>query len=837
MESDKIPRLIKSIILGNTIERNKSDEQSYLRIKGLVYTCMCSSFGKLQTPNEKQMHALEMALTQDFSLIQGPPGTGKTVTGIILAHCFAQMNRRNSKGRVMYCSPSNKAVDVIGRFLKKRFFEEKSKGNFKVSSLEDEIQNKFEFSFTRVYSERIASAEYPQPKYFDKLLNSSPKLNDGNTISSESDTNHSDPELIDYILHHVIRKEGKPYADKLKVYDRKFSILREYEDRVRNRYCCCGTSIENFRPYNFRVCKHARYFEHPNKSLQLDRLLREDTSYADDLKRMDNELTILKFYLRRKFDPLFEPTEYERNFVKMFSNNHSYQFESSEQLEILLKRSELLEILNRNIPDMTNNINVSELFKWFETFDIDENHFYNILLGRSIRIKRELDYLSALKNRMYAGRDYVNDRYFLEFIQNYDQRRFGIAEIFKRQFQYLKMKLNEAHSEEYEKYKRFMSQAASFTWEKLARYEELMLSAELELFEREVSDNKENEDDSETYTDLLHEAYSKELENHDIVLSTCIAVSTSVLREEKNFKQLIIDEAGMTKEPEALVPILLCRPDKIVLIGDHKQLRSIVKSQNARELGLERSLFERYCEKVTMLLEQYRMHVSICEFPSISFYKKKLITRANRPESAIHWPSKDIRVVFIDVKGVENKLSVHSSEGSENSVRNDIEIGVVEKLFKYLAEDRTKNNLIESKDIKILTQYRAQVKGIMDKLNVTDERVSTVITSQGGEWDYVILSLVRSIPDCDIDKRPTDGWRKKYLGFICDQNQMNVALTRARKGLFIIGNKNLLKCDKTWNNLIKLQESRNSIMTIDQFLSYQMMMNNKLTVKSSNNWL
>ena len=96
---------------------------------------------------------------------------------------------------------------------------------------------------------------------------------------------------------------------------------------------------------------------------------------------------------------------------------------------------------------------------------------------------------------------------------------------------------------------------------------------------------------------------------------------------------------------------------------------------------------------------------------------------------------------------------VHSSEGSENSVKNDIEIEAVERLYKYLAEDEKKGSLIEAKDIKILSQYRAQVKGIIDKLNVSDDRVSTVVTSQGGEWDYVILSLVRSIPDCDIDKR------------------------------------------------------------------------------------
>lgn len=57
----------------------------------------------------------------------------------------------------------------------------------------------------------------------------------------------------------------------------------------------------------------------------------------------------------------------------------------------------------------------------------------------------------------------------------------------------------------------------------------------------------------------------------------------------------------------------------------------------------------------------------------------------------------------------------------------------------------------------------------------------------GGEWDYVIFSLVRSLPEYRIEPNPTDGWRKENLGFINDDHQINVALTRARKGLVIIG--------------------------------------------------
>lgn len=86
------------------------------------------------------------------------------------------------------------------------------------------------------------------------------------------------------------------------------------------------------------------------------------------------------------------------------------------------------------------------------------------------------------------------------------------------------------------------------------------------------------------------------------------------------------------------------------------------------------------------------------------------------------------------------------------------------------------------------------------------------MASQGGEWDYVIFSTARSLPEYRIEKYPTLGWCKQNLGFITDEHQINVALTRARRGLIIIGNKHLLSCDQVWKKLI-YHYARNGCLT------------------------
>ncbi|XP_033113852.1 helicase with zinc finger domain 2-like isoform X2 [Anneissia japonica] len=327
------------------------------------------------------------------------------------------------------------------------------------------------------------------------------------------------------------------------------------------------------------------------------------------------------------------------------------------------------------------------------------------------------------------------------------------------------------------------------------------------------------------YKALIMIAKKEELQKYDVILSTCNVAGASEIRRFCNIIECIIDEAGMCTEPETLIPLVACTPHKVVLIGDHKQLRPIVQEPNARELGMEISLLERYADEAIMLNIQYRMHSSICDFPSQQFYDEKLktdISVSKRKPDTLNWPTRDgnkeYHTLFCHVEGKEESQTVKTEEGNENSKCNQQEIECLMKVVQKLLEKR-----IIAKDILVLTQYRLQLSEIktrLDKDSRTREvRAATVITSQGSESDYVIMSTVRSIPLEQIEEKPTIGWKRKFLGFIIDENQTNVALTRAKRGLILIGNKHLLETHGTWGNLIKSYEDRGCLMYNMDFLT------------------
>ncbi|XP_075952931.1 3'-5' exoribonuclease HELZ2-like isoform X1 [Anarhichas minor] len=321
------------------------------------------------------------------------------------------------------------------------------------------------------------------------------------------------------------------------------------------------------------------------------------------------------------------------------------------------------------------------------------------------------------------------------------------------------------------------------------------------------------------YKRLLRDARKFELEQHDVILCTCTQSSTPILTNTVSPRQILIDECGMATEPQALIPLVCNKPEKVVLIGDHKQLRPIVKHERVRKLGMAKSLFERYYtmhkSRAVMLDTQYRMHESICKFPSEEYYEGKLQTGVEQPSSVLRVDNKTMPIVFGDIIGETVSLVVSTAKGNENSKANKEERDKVVDVAKMLV----KTAKIEQQSIVILTPYNAQVSEIKDALKEKgmDEIIVTTITkSQGSEWRYVILSTVCSLPSKDIEKEPEPGWLSKHLGFVGDPNQINVGITRAKEGLCIIGNQELLSCSRTWAKLLSHYRLQNAVTTADK---------------------
>ncbi|XP_044515585.1 helicase with zinc finger domain 2 [Gracilinanus agilis] len=314
-----------------------------------------------------------------------------------------------------------------------------------------------------------------------------------------------------------------------------------------------------------------------------------------------------------------------------------------------------------------------------------------------------------------------------------------------------------------------------------------------------------SEDEIEQYKSITTMARTVELKNHGVILCTCSCAASSILVKHLNVKQILIDEAGMSTEPESLIPLVnFPQAEKVVLLGDHKQLQPFVKNDHCQNLGLEKSLFERYHGQAWMLDTQYRMHNDICRFPSKEFYDNKLKTSLElkrMPSVFCHPDQVSCPIIFGYVQGVEESLLVSTDEGNENSRANRDEVEHVVRIANQLTLDRT----IKPKDIAILSPYNAQVSEINKRLlkeGITGVTVSSIKKSQGSEWRYVILSTVRSCPPGEIDGRPTKSWLKKHLGFVSDPHQVNVGITRAQEGLCIIGNHYLLSCCPMWQRLI-----------------------------------
>ena len=283
--------------------------------------------------------------------------------------------------------------------------------------------------------------------------------------------------------------------------------------------------------------------------------------------------------------------------------------------------------------------------------------------------------------------------------------------------------------------------------------------------------------------DLLNEARALErkavrnvLERAQVVCVTLASLDSGVLAHEE-FDLALLDEAAQSTEPLALLGFL--RAPKVVLAGDPKQLPPTILSPEAAKAGLAVSLFERLLADhgdgvKRMLREQYRMNTAIMSFPSKEMYGGELRAHpsvAERtladvlpPEAAGDFPP----VLYIDTAGKGFDEELEKDTGSLfNTGEADLIVARVKELLGAGLAPR---------ELAVITPYRAQAHALRERVEAlsADVEVDTVDAFQGREKDAILLSLVRSNGEGQI-------------GFLSDLRRMNVALTRARRHLFVVG--------------------------------------------------
>ena len=273
---------------------------------------------------------------------------------------------------------------------------------------------------------------------------------------------------------------------------------------------------------------------------------------------------------------------------------------------------------------------------------------------------------------------------------------------------------------------------------------------------------------------------NNELFSEARVIASTLVGSAHRLLDGMKFSTLFIDEAAQALEAACWIPIR--RAGRVILAGDHCQLPPTVKCYEAMKGGLGRTLMERLCdtkpEAVTLLRTQYRMNEDIMRFSSDWFYDNQMVAAPEVQHRSIL--DLDRAITWIDTSKYDGKEEfIGASFGRVNKTEAELTLLTLQAYFEMIGRERV---LQERLDVGVISPYRAQVQYLRQLLRKreffkplrTRISVNTIDGFQGQERDIIVISLVRANDDGQI-------------GFLRDLRRMNVAITRARMKLIILG--------------------------------------------------
>ncbi|MGB3464668.1 MAG: AAA domain-containing protein, partial [Cyclobacteriaceae bacterium] len=277
------------------------------------------------------------------------------------------------------------------------------------------------------------------------------------------------------------------------------------------------------------------------------------------------------------------------------------------------------------------------------------------------------------------------------------------------------------------------------------------------------------------------------------VIACTLAGAASTFVKDRKFKTVFIDEAGQALEPACWIPIM--RAAKVIMAGDHLQLPPTVKSNEAASMGLNITLFERFIKKdqgVNLLEIQYRMHPQIMQFSSDYFYEGRLRSAEEITEREVTFTE---GARFIDTAGCgfDSKLN----EKTRSTYNTEEAAFLIKRIHSFLQTIEIDDFKSKGYRIGIITPYKAhndllksaiKTDGVLSSLGHHLE-VNTVDGFQGQEREVIFIGFVRSNPNGEI-------------GFLKDTRRINVAMTRAKHYLEMIGDSATLGSLEFYNELV-----------------------------------
>lgn len=286
------------------------------------------------------------------------------------------------------------------------------------------------------------------------------------------------------------------------------------------------------------------------------------------------------------------------------------------------------------------------------------------------------------------------------------------------------------------------------------------------------------------------------------VICTTTTIDEELLGDER-FDLIVIDEACQSTEGGMWQAIL--RADRLVIAGDHCQLPPTVLSDEAARIGMRDSLMQRLVQRFgepvyRRLTVQYRMHEAIMRFSSDHFYEGSLVADASVRGHLLsdipdvdHTPLTDSPLLWIDTAGAGYEEEL---EPDGQSKLNPGEANVIVELVRQLVDAG-----IQGDEIAIIAPYAAQVRLLRSRLDLEGLEIDTVDGFQGREKEVVLLTMVRSNAE-------------GIIGFLADRRRSNVAMTRAKRKLVMVGDSATLCIHDFYADVLKYFEDNGAYQSV-----------------------